>query len=99
MKTNIIVTLLGKQNIFLNQKFDGIFLVELFFLLILIMFICISQTARINIDVVSARQLAFLENLEKSSISNKTTNAFQLKENGLSIRLNQAGSFPIIIAF
>ena len=25
--------------------------------------ICISQTARINIDVVSARQLAFLENL------------------------------------
>ena len=96
--TNIIVTLLGKQNIFLNQKFDGIFLVELFFLLILIMFICISQTARINIDVVSARQLAFLENLEKSSISNKTTNAFQLKENGLSIRLNQAGIFPIIIA-
>jgi preprotein translocase subunit SecY len=62
------------------------------------MFICISQTARINIDVVSARQLAFLENLEKSSISNKTTNAFQLKENGLSIRLNQAGIFPIIIA-
>ena len=96
--TNIIVTLLGKQNIFLNQKFDVIFLVELFFLLILIMFICISQTARINIDVVSARQLAFLENLEKSSISNKTTNAFQLKENGLSIRLNQAGIFPIIIA-
>jgi preprotein translocase subunit SecY len=96
--TNIIVTLLGKQNIFLNQKLDGIFLVELFFLLILIMFICISQTARINIDVVSARQLAFLENLEKSSISNKTTNAFQLKENGLSIRLNQAGIFPIIIA-
>jgi len=96
--TNIIVTLLGKQNIFLNQKVDGIFLVELFFLLILIMFICISQTARINIDVVSARQLAFLENLEKSSISNKTTNAFQLKENGLSIRLNQAGIFPIIIA-
>jgi preprotein translocase subunit SecY len=96
--TNIIVTLLGKQTFFLNQKFNSIFLLELFFLLLLIMFICISQTARINIDVVSARQLAFLENLEKSSISNKTTNAFQLKENGLSIRLNQAGIFPIIIA-
>ena len=96
--TNIIVTLLGKQTLFLNQKWDSIFLLELFFLLLLIMFICISQTARINIDVVSARQLAFLENLEKSSISNKTTNAFQLKENGLSIRLNQAGIFPIIIA-
>lgn len=96
--TNIIVTLLGKQTFFFNQKFNSIFLLELFFLLLLIMFICISQTARINIDVVSARQLAFLENLEKSSISNKTTNAFQLKENGLSIRLNQAGIFPIIIA-
>jgi preprotein translocase subunit SecY len=51
-----------------------------------------------NIDVVSARQLAFLENLEKTAISNKTTNSFKLKENGLSIKLNQAGIFPIIIA-
>jgi preprotein translocase subunit SecY len=60
--------------------------------------ICISQTARINIDVVSARQLAFLENLDKNSLANTKTNSLQLKENGLSIRLNQAGIFPIIIA-
>jgi preprotein translocase subunit SecY len=62
--------------------------------------ICISQTARINIDVVSARQLAYLENIEKSTINQKVTTSFQTKDtgNGLSIRLNQAGIFPIIIA-
>jgi preprotein translocase subunit SecY len=96
--TNIVVTLLGKQNIIFSENFSSIFFVEIFFLLFLMVLICISQTARINIDVVSARQLAFLENLEKTSISNKTTNSFQLKENGLSVRLNQAGIFPIIIA-
>lgn len=96
--TNIVVTLLGKENLIFSQNFDPIIFVEIFFVLFLMVLICISQTARINIDVVSARQLAFLENLEKTSISNKTTNSFQLKENGLSIRLNQAGIFPIIIA-
>ena len=62
--------------------------------------ICVSQTARINIDVVSARQLAFLENIEKTNMTQKTTTSFQMKDNGngLSIRLNQAGIFPIIIA-
>jgi preprotein translocase subunit SecY len=96
--TNIVVTLIGKQNLTLSQNFDPILLLEIFILLLLMVFICISQTARINIDVVSARQLAFLENLEKTAISNKTTNSFKLKENGLSIKLNQAGIFPIIIA-
>jgi preprotein translocase subunit SecY len=62
--------------------------------------ICISQTARINIDVVSARQLAYLENIEKTTINQKVSSTFETKEsgNGLSIRLNQAGIFPIIIA-
>jgi preprotein translocase subunit SecY len=97
--TNIVVTLISK-NLLLNQKFDGVFFVEIFFLLFLMILICISQTARINIDVVSARQLAFLENIEKSNINQKTTTNFQIKDNGngLSIRLNQAGIFPIIIA-
>ena len=96
--TNIVVTLIGKQNILLSQKIDFVFFLEIIFLLFLTLLICISQTARINIEVVSARQLAYLENLEKNPISNKTTNSFQLKENGLSFRLNQAGIFPIIIA-
>ena len=95
--TNIISTLIGK-NILINQSYQNINIVEVLFLLFLMILICISQTARINIDVVSARQLAFLENLEKSNLNNKESTAFQLKENGLSIRLNQAGIFPIIIA-
>jgi preprotein translocase subunit SecY len=97
--TNIVVTLISK-NLLMNQKFDGVFFVEIIFLLFLMILICISQTARINIDVVSARQLAFLENSEKSNINQKTTTTFQIKDNGngLSIRLNQAGIFPIIIA-
>ena len=60
--------------------------------------LCISQTARINIEVVSARQLAFLENIEKQQFKSSLSQSLQLKENGLSIKLNQAGIFPIIIA-
>jgi len=97
--TNIVVTLLSK-NLLMNQKFDSLFFIEIFFLLFLMILICVSQTARINIDVVSARQLAFLENIEKTNMTQKTTTSFQMKDNGngLSIRLNQAGIFPIIIA-
>lgn len=95
---NIIIGLITK-NIFGNALTDQFFLFELFILLVLIFFICISQTARVNIEVVSARQLAFLENFEKKYLDkNKIDLFFQLKENGLSIRLNQAGIFPIIIA-
>lgn len=95
--TNIISTLIGK-NILINQSYENINIIEIIFILVLMILICISQTARINIDVVSARQLAFLENLEKSNLNNKESKIFKLKENGLSIRLNQAGIFPIIIA-
>jgi preprotein translocase subunit SecY len=95
--TNIISTLIGK-NVLITQSYQNINILEVVFLLFLMILICISQTARINIDVVSARQLAFLENLEKSNLNNKDSTVFQLKENGLSIRLNQAGIFPIIIA-
>jgi preprotein translocase subunit SecY len=95
--TNIVVTLISK-NILLTQQFDTLFFLQIFFLLAFMVFICISQTARINIDVVSARQLAFLENLEKSTLTDRVLTSTQLKDNGLSIRLNQAGIFPIIIA-
>jgi preprotein translocase subunit SecY len=95
--TNIVVTLISK-NFLLNQTNDSFLFLEIFFLLILIILICISQTARINIEVVSARQLAFLENLEKNNITENLAANFQLKDTGLSIRLNQAGIFPIIIA-
>lgn len=67
------------------------------FLLLFIVLICISQTARVTIPLVSARQLAFLETLEKTTINNKLEENILPNENGLSIRLNQAGVFPIII--
>jgi preprotein translocase subunit SecY len=95
--TNIIVTLIGKNFLFsqnLNQKF----FFELLILFFLILLICISQTARMNIEVVSARQLAFLENAEKGNFRQKFLKNYQLNETGLSVRLNQAGIFPIIIA-
>jgi len=95
--TNIVVTLIGK-NILNIQPFNSLFFLEIFILLALMILICISQTARINIDVVSARQLAFLENIEKNTIKDKISTSYQIKDNGLSIRLNQAGIFPIIIA-
>jgi preprotein translocase subunit SecY len=95
--TNIVVTLISK-NFFNSSNLDTKFFSEILILLILMIFICISQTARINIDVVSARQLAYLDNNEKANLREQISTNFQLKENGLSIRLNQAGIFPIIIA-
>lgn len=96
--TNIVTTLLNKQTFLFENTLSIKFLVEACFLLLLIALICVSQTARITIDVVSARQLAFLENSDKASLKNKLVKQLQLKDNGLSIRLNQAGIFPIIIA-
>jgi preprotein translocase subunit SecY len=96
--TNIVTTLLNKQNFLFESTLSTKFIFECSFLLILIALICISQTARITIDVVSARQLAFFEISDKVSLNNKLTRQLQLKDNGLSIRLNQAGIFPIIIA-
>ena len=95
--TNIVVTLISK-NVLQNQSTDNLLGLEIAFLLVLMVFICISQTARINLEVVSARQLAFLENIEKRNLSEKLATNFQIKDNGLAIRLNQAGIFPIIIA-
>lgn len=95
--TNIVVTLIGK-NVLSSQVLNLSFLIEVGFLLFLVLLISISQTARVNIDVVSARQLAFLEKIEKSTGSDEALNNSQFKDNGLSIRLNQAGIFPIIIA-
>lgn len=95
--TNIVITLISKNLLNFNI-FDQTFLIEIFFILALLLLICISQTARINIDVVSARQLAFLENNQQETIKKRLNPNLQNEENGLSIRLNQAGIFPIIIA-
>jgi preprotein translocase subunit SecY len=90
--SNIITPLINKD--ILNQiRFDFAFFIEVCFLLFLFGLICISQSARINIEVISARQLAFLENVETESL-----NLQKKEKNSLSIRFNQAGIFPIIIA-
>jgi preprotein translocase subunit SecY len=95
--TNIVITLISKNLLNFNI-FDEKFLIQVLFILFLLLLICISQTARINIDVVSARQLAFLENNQQETIKKRLNINLQNEENGLSIRLNQAGIFPIIIA-
>ena len=95
--TNIVVTVISKNLLDLtNISIKSI--LEISILLILMIFICITQTARINIDVVSARQLAYLENIEKNNLRVQKSKTFSLKDSGLAIRLNQAGIFPIIIA-
>jgi preprotein translocase subunit SecY len=95
--TNIVVTLLSK-NFFSFSNFSSKFLFEVIIFFFLMLLICVSQTIRINIDVVSARQLAYLENSEKGNFRESIFEKISGKENGLSIRLNQAGIFPIIIA-
>lgn len=94
---NIIITLLRK-NIFEGQTFNISFCLEIILFLFITLLICISQIIRIDIKVVSARQLAFLENLEKRTLKEKEEIKSLVKDNGLAIRLNQAGIFPIIIA-
>nr|YP_009545261.1 preprotein translocase subunit SecY [Synura uvella]AYO28415.1 preprotein translocase subunit SecY [Synura uvella] len=94
---NIVSNILNKD-ILKFQNINNTFIIEIGLLLILMLLICISQTARITIDVVSARQLAFLENFGKNNFTEKIPKNFQIKDNGLSIRFNQAGIFPIIIA-
>lgn len=95
--TNIVVTLIGRN--FFDAPINNLFFIQIGFLLFLMILICISQTARINIDVVSARQLAYLENMENDEIVNeKFKSKLSVKDNGLSVKLNQAGIFPIIIA-
>lgn len=97
--TNIIVGLLSKN--FVNvEKIDSLFIVQAFVLLFLVILISLSQIVRVNIGVVSARQLTFLE--QKDEIVQKEEEEEFVKQviadNGLAIKLNQAGIFPIIIA-
>jgi len=98
--TNIITNLIGKNWFTIFNENKSILNIgsQILILVILVALICISQIARMNIEVVSARQLSFLENEQKNSQIEKNYNLGQKKDQGLSIRLNQAGIFPIIIA-
>ena len=95
--TNIVTTIVTKSNI-IFEKFSLSLFLEGLFIVSLMALMCISQIAKINIDVVSARQLAFLQNLEKAKLTTGIEKLSPIKGNGLSIKLTQAGIFPIIIA-
>jgi preprotein translocase subunit SecY len=56
------------------------------------------KVSRVNVEVVSARQLSYLENLERNKLRLPNSQSILLKDTGLSIRLTQAGIFPIILA-
>ena len=94
---NILMSLINK-NIFNYEKSDTLFVIEIFILFFLMGLICLSQTSRITIDVVSARQLGVLEKSGNIFFTEKRKKPFEAKENGLSVKFNQAGIFPIIIA-
>jgi len=72
--------------------------IEIALVLFLSFLICISQSSRINVEVVSARQLSYLENFEKNKLRLPNSQSILVKDTGLSIRLTQAGIFPIILA-
>lgn len=74
---------------------------EFLFLLVLILILTIAQSARLTLRVVSARQLAALEkrDAEEEKYRRSTGRDLQFQSDvGLSIRYNQAGILPIIIA-
>ena len=95
--SNIISSLLNKK---LVENFEWTFLslLELCVLFGFVFLICLSQSAKINIEVVSARQLSFLKNNTKTKLIQEPGLEFENKEVGLLLRLNQAGIFPLIIA-
>jgi preprotein translocase subunit SecY len=94
--TNIIVGFFNRQSVWnwIERKDQN--WIEIAVFIFILIGICISQTARVNIKLLSARQLTFLEKDKKNF--NKSTTFFSGKEKGLTLRLNQAGIFPIIIA-
>ena len=93
--TNILSSI-NYQTLFTgNLTKSGLDIFLVFFLSFLI---CISQSSRVNVEVVSARQLSYLENLERNKLRLPNSQSILLKDTGLSIRLTQAGIFPIILA-
>jgi len=90
-----------KGEIFSNISFS--FFLEVFVLLFFIFCITLLQLTRMNIEIVSSKQLLLLEEREdsfysKNVIEKEEEKQVEKREKGLSIRLTQAGIFPIIIA-
>jgi len=71
---------------------------EIIFLFLISALILISQTARSEIPIVSARQLSFGGNFQDLTALQVSGREEVINTNSLSIKFNQAGIFPIIIA-
>lgn len=90
--SNIIISFMQNLNISYNYtNLVEIFLVSLFTFLIFLL-----QQKTYIIDVISARQLSIRET-KNDFFSEKTNIDSILFNNGLLIKLNQAGIFPIIV--
>lgn len=90
----IILDFLEKDNIFLNASILQTIILSFFLL-----FFFFLQKIRVNIRLVSSSQLLCLEEMRVNVIKNsKAKNFFPFKKNELSLKLNQVGLLPAVIA-
>jgi len=92
---NIVISFCSKSNVS-NILFNFSFFGQVVFFLIIITIIIISQSTRVIVPIISARQLSFLEKTKRTTIKDLVD--FGVEDSGLLIKINQAGIFPIIIA-
>lgn len=95
---NLFIGLIKKfVNNFSLFTYKSIF--EIVILILFSYFICILQKLKREIPIVSAKQLIFTEDLQNKPVKEQVRELSFLNDQGntLSIKLNQAGIFPIII--
>jgi preprotein translocase subunit SecY len=94
--SSVIISLI--QNLKkIHISFNSNTFIEIFFLFLFSYFIFLLQQKTYIIDVVSARQLSITQ-IKNDFFFSKKKSFLISSKNGLLIKLNQAGIFPIIIA-
>jgi len=100
---NVIISLFGrldfKIELFSLQSIQPLSIFAILFIIYLIFLINFSQTASYKMPIISAKQLDYLEK-QRFDFERKT-NFLQKPTritNDISIKLNQAGIFPLIVA-
>jgi preprotein translocase subunit SecY len=96
--SNIILSFF-KKFFFITNIFESFTLVEIIIINIFIYLVCILQSAKHVIPIISAKQLAFKDMVERNNIEEEFKDIFFLKgqENGLILKFNQSGVFPLIL--
>ena len=92
---NIVGTLVGKGEI---EKFQSNSPLDIGFLCVISFLILLTQIARIKLPIVSARQLSFVKEIDKVNPVLQVDRNDSIATNNLTLKFNQAGIFPIIIA-